>query len=142
MSGIEKMMKEESYTNLAKRERLMVSREKEKLEKILGGIADQTRLPAAMFIVDIKREHIAVKEAKKLNIPVFAVVDTNSDPTQVEYPIPGNDDAFKAISLIVKTFGKAIEEGMMERKKDKEDSKLKEEEEAKRAVDTDEATTE
>ncbi len=146
MSGIEKMMKEESYTNLAKRERLMISREKEKLEKILGGIADQTRLPAALFIVDIKREHIAVKEAKKLNIPVFAMVDTNSDPTQVEYPIPANDDAFKSISLIVKAFGKAIEEGMQERKKDKEDAKLKEEEEAKRAVDsnkeTNEATTE
>lgn len=135
MTGIEKMMKEESYTNLAKRERLMISREKEKLEKILGGIADQSRLPSALFIVDIKREHIAVKEAKKLNIPVFAVVDTNSDPTQVEYPIPGNDDAFKAISLIVKTFGKAIEEGMQERKKDKEDTKLQEEEDAKRAVD-------
>ena len=142
MSGIEKMMKEESYTNLAKRERLMITREKEKLEKVLGGIADQTRLPAAMFVVDIKREHIAVKEAQKLNIPVFAVVDTNSDPTQVEYPIPGNDDAFKSISLIVKTFGRAIEEGMMERKKDKEDLKLKEEEDAKRAVDSDEATTE
>ena len=142
MSGIEKMMKEESYTNLAKRERLMITREKEKLEKVLGGIADQTRLPAAMFVVDIKREHIAVKEAKKLNIPVFAVVDTNSDPTQVEYPIPGNDDAFKSISLIVKSFGRAIEEGMMERKKDKEDLKLKEEEDAKRAVDSDEATTE
>ena len=136
MSGIEKMMKEDAYTNLAKRERLMITREKEKMEKVLGGIADQTRLPSALFIVDIKREHIAVKEAQKLNIPVFAVVDTNSDPTQVEYPIPANDDAFKSISLIVKTFGKAIEEGMMERKKDKEESKLKEEEEAKRSVDT------
>lgn len=142
MSGIEKMMKEEAYTNLAKRERLMVSREKEKLEKVLGGIADQTRLPAALFIVDIKREHIAVKEAQKLNIPVFAMVDTNSDPTQIEYPIPANDDAFKSISLIVKTFGRAIEEAMMERKKDKEEAKLKEEEEAKRSVDTGEATTE
>ena len=141
MSGIEKMMKEESYTNLAKRERLMVSREKEKMEKILGGIADQTRLPAALFIVDIKREHIAVKEAQKLNIPVFAMVDTNSDPTEIEYPIPANDDAFKSISLIVKTFGRAIEEAMMERKKDKEDAKLKEEEDAKRSVDADEATT-
>jgi small subunit ribosomal protein S2 len=142
MSGIEKMMKEEAYTNLAKRERLMVSREKEKMEKILGGIADQSRLPAALFIVDIKREHIAVKEAQKLNIPVFAMVDTNSDPTQIEYPIPANDDAFKSISLIVKAFGKAIDEAMMERKKDKEDAKLKEEEDAKRSVDAGEATTE
>ncbi|WP_017732826.1 30S ribosomal protein S2 [Nafulsella turpanensis] len=142
MSGIEKMMKEESYTNLAKRERLMITREKEKLENILGGIADQSRLPAALFIVDIKREHIAVKEAQKLNIPVFAMVDTNSDPTQIEYPIPANDDAFKSISLIVKTFGKAIEEAMMERKQDKEEAKLKEEEDAKRSVDTGEAATE
>ena len=142
MSGIEKMMKEESYTNLAKRERLMITREKEKMENILGGIADQSRLPAALFIVDIKREHIAVKEAQKLNIPVFAMVDTNSDPTQIEYPIPANDDAFKSISLIVKTFGKAIEEAMMERKQDKEEAKLKEEEEAKRSVDAEDAKTE
>jgi small subunit ribosomal protein S2 len=140
MAGIEKMMKEEAYMNLAKRERLMITREKEKLESVLGGIADQTRLPAALFIVDIKREHIAVKEAQKLNIPVFAMVDTNSDPTQIEYPIPANDDAFKSISLVVKAFGKAIDEAMMERKKDKEDAKLKEEEDAKRAVDADEAT--
>lgn len=140
MSGIEKMMKEEAYMNLAKRERLMITREKEKLESVLGGIADQTRLPAALFIVDIKREHIAVKEAQKLNIPVFAMVDTNSDPTQIEYPIPSNDDAFKSISLVVKSFSKAIEEAMMERKKDKEDAKLKEEEEAKRAVDADQPT--
>lgn len=141
MSGIDKMMKEEAFLNLAKRERLMISREKDKLESVLGGIADQTRLPAALFIVDIKREHIAVKEAQKLNIPVFAMVDTNSDPTQIEYPIPANDDAFKSISLVVKAFGKAIDEAMMERKKDKEDAKLKEEEDAKRAVDADEATT-
>lgn len=141
MSGIDKMMKEEAFLNLAKRERLMITREKEKLESVLGGIADQTRLPAALFIVDIKREHIAVKEAQKLNIPVFAMVDTNSDPTQIEYPIPANDDAFKSISLVVKAFGKAIDEAMMERKKDKEDAKLKEEEDAKRAVDADEATT-
>src|SRR5690606_32828370 len=83
MSGIEKLMKDESYLNLAKRERLMISREKEKLERVLGGIADLNRLPAALFVIDIKREHIAVAEAQKLNIPVFALVDTNSDPTQV-----------------------------------------------------------
>lgn len=135
MSSIEKMTKEEAYQNLAKRERLMLTREKDKLEKILGGIADLTRLPAALFIVDIKREHIAVKEAKKLNIPVFAIVDTNSDPTQVEYPIPANDDAFKSIALIVKYMGKAIEEGLIERKQQKEDSKLQEEETKKRRMD-------
>ena len=135
MSSIDKMMKDESYTNLAKRERLMISREKEKLEKVLGGIADLTRLPAALFVVDIKREHIAVAEANKLNIPVFAIVDTNSDPTAVDFPIPANDDAFKSISLLVKAFGAAVEEGLSERKKDKDEARLSEEEEAKKAVD-------
>ena len=135
MSSIEKMTKEESYQNLAKRERLMLSREKEKLEKVLGGIADLTRLPAALFVVDIKREHIAIREAHKLNIPVIAMVDTNSDPTQVQFPIPANDDAFKSISLIIKHIGQAIEEGMMERKQQKEEAKMKEEEDKKRAVD-------
>merc|ERR1711991_1051751 len=127
MAGIDKMMKDESYTNLAKRERLMISREKEKLERVLGGIADLNRLPAALFVIDIKREHIAVKEAQKLNIPVFAMVDTNSDPNQVEFPIPANDDAFKSIDLITDVIAKAIEEGLNERKKDKEDAKLQEE---------------
>lgn len=135
MTGIEKLMKEEAYQNMAKRERLMVSREKEKLERVLGGIADLTRIPAALFIVDIKREHIAVQEAHKLNIPVFAVVDTNSNPNLVDFPIPANDDAYKSISIIVKAFGAAIEEGLSERKKDKDDQKLQEEEAAKRSVD-------
>ena len=135
MAGIDKMMKDESYTNLAKRERLMISREKEKLERVLGGIADLNRLPAALFVIDIKREHIAIAEAQKLNIPVFALVDTNSDPTQVDYPIPGNDDAWKSINLITSYIAKAIEEGLAERKKDKEDAKLQEEEEEKRKPD-------
>lgn len=135
MSGIDKMMKEESYLNLAKRERLMIQREREKLERVLGGISDLTRLPAAIFVVDIKREHIAVKEAQKLNIPVFAMVDTNSDPTQVDYPIPANDDAWKSISLITKAFCNAIEEGLMERKQDKDEAKMKEAEEAKKQAD-------
>jgi len=135
MSSIDKMMKDEAYLNLAKREKLMVSREREKLEKVLGGIADLTRLPAALFIVDAKKEHIAVKEAKKLNIPVFAIVDTNTDPTTVDYPIPANDDAFKSISILTSAIGRAIEEGLSERKKDKEDNKLKEEEEGKKAAD-------
>jgi small subunit ribosomal protein S2 len=135
MSGLEKLMKEDAYKNLAKKERLMVSRDKEKMESVLGGIADLSRLPAALFVVDIKREHIAIAEAQKLGIPVFALVDTNSNPNEVEFPIPANDDAFKSVSLLVKAFGAAIEEGLSERKRDKDDAKVTEEEEAKRAVD-------
>jgi small subunit ribosomal protein S2 len=136
MSSIEKMMKDETFKNLAKRERLTVEREKEKLERILGGISELTRLPAALFIVDAKRESIAIKEAKKLNIPVFAMVDTNSDPLSVDFPIPANDDAFKSVSIITTAIGKAIEEGLMERKKDKDDQKLKEDEDAKKEIDS------
>ncbi|UCS93508.1 30S ribosomal protein S2 [Echinicola marina] len=135
MSSIDKLMKEESYTSLAKRERLMITRQRQKLENVLGGIADLTRLPAALFVIDIKREHIAIAEAKKLGIPVFALVDTNSNPGEVDFPIPANDDAFKSISLLVKAVGSAIEEGLSERKKDKEEAKLSEEEEAKKAAD-------
>ena len=133
MSTIDKMMKEDAYTNLAKKERLMITRQREKMESVLGGIADLTRLPAALFIVDIKREHIAIAEAQKLGIPVFALVDTNSNPNEVEFPIPANDDAYKSISLLIKAFGTAIEEGLSERKRDKEDAKLTEEEEAKKS---------
>lgn len=140
MSGIDKMMKEEIFQNMAKRERLMVSREKAKLEKVLGGIADLTRLPAALFIIDIKKEHIAVKEAQKLNIPVYGMVDTNSNPELVDFPIPGNDDAFKSISVITKAISQAIEDGLNERRKDKEDAKLKEEEAKKRQMDEQSAT--
>jgi small subunit ribosomal protein S2 len=135
LSQIEKLMKDEAFNNLAKRERLMITREKAKLEKLLGGITDLNRLPAALFIIDVKREHIAVTEALKLNIPVFAMVDTNSDPTTVDFPIPANDDAFKSISIIVKHIGKVIEEGLAERKKDKEDVASKKDEEEKRKVD-------
>jgi small subunit ribosomal protein S2 len=135
MSSLDKLMVEDAYKNLAKKERLMVSRQKEKMETVLGGIADLSRLPAALFVVDIKREHIAIAEAKKLGIPVFALVDTNSNPNEVDFPIPANDDAFKSVSLLVKAFGEAIEEGLSERKRDKEDAKLTEEEEAKKAVD-------
>ena len=136
MSSMEKMMKEESYQSLAKREKLMITRDKAKLEKVLGGIADLTRLPAALFIVDAKKEHIAIKEAKKLNIPVFAIVDTNSDPSTVDFPIPANDDAYKSISIIMSIVSKSIEDGLSERKREKDDQKLKEEEESKKAVDT------
>ncbi|MCU0382754.1 MAG: 30S ribosomal protein S2, partial [Cyclobacteriaceae bacterium] len=135
LSQIEKLMKDEAFNNLAKRERLQVAREKAKLEKLLGGISDLNRLPAALFIIDVKREHIAVTEAQKLNIPVFAMVDTNSDPTAVDFPIPANDDAFKSISIIVKHIGKTIEEGLAERKKDKEEVASKKEEDEKRKVD-------
>jgi small subunit ribosomal protein S2 len=136
MSTIDKMMKDEAYQNMNKKEKLMMSREREKLERVLGGIAELTRLPAALFVVDAKRETIAIKEAKKLNIPVFAMVDTNSDPTIVEHPIPANDDAFKSIAIITQAIGKSIEEGLMERKKDKDDQKLKEDEDTKKAVDS------
>jgi len=142
MSSIDKLMKDEAYLNLAKRERLMISREKEKLERVLGGIADLNRLPAALFVIDVKREHIAVKEAQKLNIPVFAMVDTNSDPTGVDFPIPANDDAFKSISLITSQVSKIVEEALMERKKDKEEANLKKEEEAKKKADEKETVEE
>lgn len=135
MSSIDKMMKEDTYKNLAKRERLMITREKEKLERVLGGISDLTRLPAALFVIDVMREHIAIKEAKKLNIPVFALVDTNSDPTSVDFPIPANDDAFKSIDILTKHIGKVVEEGLMERKQDKEEAKQKEEAKAKKEAD-------
>ena len=126
MSTIDKMMKDNTaYAAIAKREKLMLSREREKLERVLGGIADLSRLPAALFIVDVKREHIAVKEAQKLNLPVFAICDTNSNPELVDFPIPANDDASKSISLIVSIMGKAIEEGLSERKVDKEETERK-----------------
>ncbi len=135
LAQIEKLMKDEAFTNLAKRERLMVTREKAKLERLLGGISDLNRLPAALFVIDVKREHIAVTEAQKLNIPVFAMVDTNSDPKGVDFPIPANDDAFKSISIITKHIGKVIEGALSERKKDKEDAAQKKDEDEKRKVD-------
>jgi small subunit ribosomal protein S2 len=129
MASIDKMIATNTYKNLSKRERLQIQRERAKLEKQLGSIADLNRLPSAIFVVDILKEHIAVAEAKKLNIPTFAIVDTNSDPTKVDFPIPANDDASKSIDLIVGVMVKAIEEGMIERKldKDKRDTEEKEE---------------
>lgn len=142
MASIDKLMKDEAYENLAKRERLMIQREKQKLEKVLGGIAELSRLPAALFVVDIKREHIAVREAQKLNIPIIAMVDTNSNPELVDYPIPANDDAWKSINLITQYIGKAIEEGLMERKQDKEEANRKKAEMEKREMDKAPAATE
>ncbi|MBS0009828.1 MAG: 30S ribosomal protein S2 [Bacteroidales bacterium] len=120
MSSIDKMATDGTFTNLSKRERLQVTRQRAKLEKMLGSIADLTRLPAALFVVDITKEYIAVREAKKLGIPVIAMVDTNSDPRDVDFPIPANDDASKSISLIVDILCKAIGEGLNERKSEKE----------------------
>ena len=131
MATIDKMVKENTaYAALAKREKLMMQREREKLDRVLGGIADLGRLPAALFVIDVKREHIAVKEAHKLGIPVFAICDTNSNPELVQVPIPANDDASKSIQLIVSVIGKAIEDGLSERKVDKEDADRKEADEA------------
>lgn len=116
MSIIDKMASTPQYNNLSKRERLQITRERAKLEKNFGSIADLHKLPSAIFVVDINKEHIAIAEAKKLNIPTFAIVDTNTNPTLIDFPIPGNDDASKSISLIVEQMTKAIEEGLTERK--------------------------
>lgn len=127
MSNIEKMESDGTFETLNKKERLMLTREKAKLERVLKGISTLNRLPSALFIVDIKKEHIAVAEAKKLQIPTIAIVDTNSDPNLVDFPIPANDDAAKSISLIVKTIMKSIEQGLQERKKKKSDDAISEE---------------
>jgi len=119
MATIDRMKTDGTFDNMSKRERLQVSRQREKMEKNLGSIAELTRLPSALFIVDIVKEHIAVAEARKLNIPTFAMVDTNSDPSLVDFPIPANDDATKSIELIVDVMIQAINEGMEERKNDK-----------------------
>jgi small subunit ribosomal protein S2 len=120
MSSIDKMATDGTYDNLSKREKLQIARQRAKLEKNLGSIADLTRLPAAMFIVDIHKERIAVHEARRLNIPIFAMVDTNSDPNLVDFPIPANDDASKSISLILELICKAMQEGLDERKMERE----------------------
>lgn len=120
MTATERMMKSPTYKNMAKKEKLMMARAKDKLVRILQGIADLTRLPSALFVVDIKKEHIAVQEANKLGIPIFAFVDTNTDPTLVDYPIPSNDDALRSISLLVKAIGSAIEAGLAMRNQDRQ----------------------
>jgi small subunit ribosomal protein S2 len=120
MATIDKMKKDGTFMTLSKKERLQVDRLRAKLEKNLGSISDMSRLPAALFVVDIKAEHIAIKEAQKLNIPVFAMVDTNSDPREVEYVIPSNDDASKSIDKILSLVTAAIVEGLSDRGSDKE----------------------
>lgn len=129
MTQIDKMTADGTFDNLSKREKLQITRQRAKLEKTLGSIADMNRLPSALFVVDVMKEHIAVREANRLGIPVFAMVDTNSDPSLIDYVIPSNDDALKAIELIVGTMCQAINEGLMERKAEKP-----EEEEAEEAA--------
>jgi len=126
MSNIDKLTKDGTFSNLSKKERLMIQRERVKLENLLGGISDLNRLPAALFLIDVKKEHIAVSEALKLNIPTFAMVDTNSDPSNIDFPIPANDDATKSISLITGIVMQAIQEGLDERKREKDDEAEKE----------------
>jgi len=128
MSSIERLMNDKTFEQISKRERLQITREKANLEKNLGSIADLTRLPSAIFVVDILKEHIAVAEAKRLNIPTFAMVDTNANPELIDFPIPANDDASKSIAIIVETMVKAIEEGLAERKFDKDNTPEAEEE--------------
>ncbi len=128
MGAIDKMASDGTFDNMSKRERLHVMRERAKLEKQLGSIADLNRLPAAVFVVDICKEHIAVSEAKKLNIPTFAIVDTNANPLDIDFPIPANDDASKSIHIIMKLIVEAIQEGLAERKLDKDKAAEEEEE--------------
>ena len=119
MATIDRMKKDGTFLTLSKKERLQVDRLRAKLEKNLGSITDMTRLPGALFVVDIKREHIAIKEAQKLNIPIFAMVDTNSDPRQVDYVIPANDDASKSIDKILTHVTEAVTSGLNARKAEK-----------------------
>jgi small subunit ribosomal protein S2 len=127
MGNIDKMIKDGTFDTLSKREKLQVTRQRAKLEKNLGSIQDMTRLPSAIFVVDVMKEQIAVKEAQRLGIPVFAIVDTNSDPKDVDFVIPANDDAAKAIDLILGTLCDAIKEGLEERKVEKADAAAAEE---------------
>lgn len=130
MASIDRMKKDGTFNTLSKKERLQVDRLRAKLEKNLGSISDMSRLPGALFVVDITREHIAVKEAQKLNIPIFAMVDTNSDPREVEYLIPANDDASKSIDKVVSYVSESIIDGLSERKNNKESKKAEKEEKA------------
>jgi small subunit ribosomal protein S2 len=129
MAQIDKMTKDGTFSNISKKERLNISRERAKLETQFGSIADLSRLPAAIFIVDVTKEHIAVAEAKRLNIPTFAIVDTNSNPNSVDYPIPANDDASTSINYIIDVVCRAIAEGLSERKMDKDAAAAEEEKE-------------
>lgn len=120
MNNLDQMMHDKDFTNISKRERLQIQRERAKLDKNLGSIADLNRLPSALFIIDINKEHIAVAEARRLNIPTFALVDTNCNPNLIDFPIPANDDASKSITAILKHMVEAIQEGLDERLLDKD----------------------
>lgn len=132
MDSIDKMSADGTFDNLSKREKLQIARQRAKLEKTLGSIAGMKRLPSALLVVDVMKEHIAVREANRLGIPVFAMVDTNSDPSNVDYVIPANDDAVKSIELIIGTLSQAIQEGVQERKIEKQDEAAEEKNEAPR----------
>lgn len=134
MNQLDQMMHDKDFNNISKRERLQVQRERAKLDKNLGSIADLTRLPSALFVVDINKEHIAVAEARRLNIPTFAIVDTNTNPDLIDFPIPANDDASKSIAAILKYMVEAIQEGLNERMLDKENNTATEEEGAEGAA--------
>ena len=127
MSSIDKMIKDGTFDTLSKREKLQVTRQRAKLEKMLGSIQDLTRLPSAIFVVDVMKEQIAVKEAERLGIPVFGIVDTNSDPSNIDFVIPANDDAAKAVDMILGFVCEAIKEGLDERKVEKADAAAAEE---------------
>ena len=131
MSAIDRTKQDGTFESLSKKEKLQIDRLRAKLEKNLGSITDMTRLPGALFVVDIRREHIAIREAQKLNIPIFAMVDTNCDPREVDYAIPSNDDASKSINLILSYISQAIKDGLSERQKEKEMNKIIEEKEEK-----------
>ncbi len=127
MALIDRMKQDGSFDALSKREKLQINRQREKLEKNLGSISDMTRLPAAVFVIDVKKEHIAIAEAQKLNIPIFAMVDTNSDPRPVDYVIPANDDASKSVEKVLSFVIDGIAEGLSERKAGKEKAKAEKE---------------
>lgn len=131
MSNIDKMTTDGTFENISKREKLQITRQREKLEKNLGSIADLTRLPSAVFVVDVMKEHIAVKEAQRLGIPVFGIVDTNSNPNEIDFVIPANDDATKSVEVILNAVCAAIQEGMEERKVEKIDTEAAEAPETK-----------
>jgi small subunit ribosomal protein S2 len=127
MTTIDKMTKDGTFDNLSKREKLQITRQRAKLEKMLGSIVDLTRLPSALFVVDVMKEHIAVREAQRLGIPIFGIVDTNSNPNDIDFVIPANDDATKSVEIIVSAVCEAINEGLQERKADKIDAEAAEE---------------
>ena len=136
MASIDRMKKDGTFLTLSKKERLQVDRLRAKLEKNLGSIADMSRLPAALFVVDVKAEHIAIKEAQKLNIPVFAMVDTNSDPRPIDFVIPANDDASKSIDKILSLVSAALVEGLSDRKVEKDELPAKDVEATEEAATT------